>query len=72
LYVRASKPVRGQLVFNIWHGIERHDNHLDFWGGCMKHTIKFESVDAMLQWLSENAVYELPVVITLDLGEKNV
>jgi hypothetical protein len=38
----------------------------------MKHTIKFESVDAMLQWLSENPVFELPVVLTLDLGEKNV
>lgn len=35
----------------------------------MKHNIKFESVDAMLQWLAENPVFELPVVLTLDLGE---
>jgi hypothetical protein len=35
----------------------------------MKHTIRFESVEAMLQWLSENPVFELPVVLTLDLGE---
>lgn len=35
----------------------------------MKHTIRFESVEAMLQWMAENPVYELPVVLTLDLGE---
>jgi hypothetical protein len=35
----------------------------------MNHTIKFESVHQMLQWLLENEIYRLPVDLTIYLGE---
>jgi hypothetical protein len=31
----------------------------------MSHTIKFESVHQMLQWLLENEIYRLPVDLTI-------
>jgi hypothetical protein len=33
----------------------------------MTHTIKFESVNQMLQWLLENEIYRLPVDLTIHL-----
>jgi len=33
----------------------------------MTHTIKFESVHQMLEWLIENEVYRLPVDLTIYL-----
>jgi len=33
----------------------------------MKHTIKFESVKHMLEWIIENEMYLLPVDLTLHL-----
>jgi len=35
----------------------------------MSHTIKFETVHQMLQWLLENEIYRLPVDLTIHLGE---
>lgn len=36
----------------------------------MNHTIKFNSVQEMLEWIVENNFYEaLPVDLTIQLGE---
>jgi hypothetical protein len=35
----------------------------------MNHTIKFNSVHEMLLWIVENSIYDVPVDLTLKLGE---
>jgi hypothetical protein len=34
------------------------------------HTIEFKNVFTMLQWLQENNIEQLPVALTLHLGEQ--
>jgi hypothetical protein len=35
----------------------------------MTHTIKFNSIHEMLLWIVENSIYDVPVDLTLRLGE---
>jgi hypothetical protein len=38
-------------------------------GYTMTHTIKFSSVKALLLWLADNDINDLPVDLTIHLGD---